>query len=322
MISREDAYKKAFLIKETSLKEKNDIRYRQIASFSDANPRIGEINRRLSAIGAEIAITALSGDLEKLARLQYETTNLSEEKTEICQSAGIADIVYDCPACNDTGYVHGKICSCIHNLVKQIRMQDLAREFPVDECRFENFDLNYYPAEDSNGAAPRKKMTQLLKLCREYTIGFDPKFSPNLLFMGNAGLGKTHLSLAIVYELTQKGFDVIYGSAYNLFSAMENEHFTAKSQDSYNAAINCDLLVIDDLGSEFITPYIKTLLYNIVNTRLLSKKPMIINTNLSMAEIENLYTPRIASRLIGSFTAKKFTGRDIRQLKAMEKFGS
>ncbi len=322
MISSIDAYKKAFLIKETSLKEKNDARHRQIASFSDQNPRVGEINRRLSAIGAEIAITALSGDLDKLSRLQYETTALSEEKTEICKSAGITDIVYDCPVCQDTGYVKGKICDCVHNLVKKLRMDELSREFPVEECRFENFDLNYYPVDDANGGAPRKKMTQLLKLCREYTIGFDPQISPNLLFMGSAGLGKTHLSLAIVYELTEKGFDVIYGSAYNLFSAMENEHFTLKSQQSYNAAINCDLLVIDDLGSEFITPYIKTLLYNIVNTRLLAKKPMIINTNLSMAEIENLYTPRIASRLIGTFTAKKFTGRDIRQIKAMEKFGS
>lgn len=322
MISREEAYKKALLIKEALLKEKKDARYRKIASFSEATPRIEEINRRLSAIGAEIAVTALSGDLEKLCRLQNETTALSAEKSEICKNGGITDMVYDCPLCNDTGYVKGKICNCVHTLVKKLRMEELSREFPIEECRFENFDLNYYPTEDANGGFPRKKMTQLLKLCREYTFGFSPVSSPNLLFMGSAGLGKTHLSLAMVYELTEKGFDVIYGSAYNLFSAMENEHFTAKSQNGYNTAINCDLLVIDDLGSEFVTPYTKTLLYNIVNTRLLAKKPMIINTNLSMAEIENLYTPRIASRLIGNFIAKKFAGRDIRQIKAMEKYGS
>ncbi len=322
MISREDAYKKAFLIKEDLLKTKTDAHYHQIASFSDTNGRLDEINRRLSAIGAEIAITALSGDLKKLKRLQDETTALTREKTVLCVEAGIKEIEYDCDACKDTGYVRGRICTCVHNLVKKMRIDELSREFPVDECRFENFDLNYYPADETGGIVPRKKMTQLLKLCREYVIGFDPKCSANLLFMGSAGLGKTHLSLAIVYELTQKNYDVIYGSAYNLFSAMEKEHFESHSQNSYNAAINCDLLVIDDLGSEFSTNYTKTLLYNIVNTRLLAKKPMIINTNLSMSEIENLYTPRIASRLIGNFTARKFFGRDIRQIKAVEKHNS
>ena len=322
MISREDAYKKALLIKEELLKTKKDAHYNQVASFTDMNGRLSEINRRLSSIGAEIAITALSGDLEKLKQLQDETTALTREKTVLYAEAGIKDIEYDCDACKDSGYVGGRICICVHNLVKQMRLDELSSEFPVDECRFDSFDLNYYPAEETDGTAPRKKMTQILKLCREYVILFDPKASPSLLFMGSAGLGKTHLSLAMVYELTKSNYDVIYGSAYNLFSAMEKEHFENRSDNSYNAAVNCDLLVIDDLGSEFVSSYTKTLLYNIVNTRLLAKKPMIINTNLSMQEIENLYTPRIASRLIGHFTSKKFFGRDIRQIKAVERHSS
>ena len=183
---------------------------------------------------------------------------------------------------------------------------------------FENFDLNFYKNEDVDGANPRKRMTAILKLCREYVINFNPRSSESLLFMGDTGLGKTHLTISITYELLNRGFDVIYGSAYNLFSDMETEHFTDHTNTKYDAAINSDLLVIDDLGGEFVSPYIQSLLYNIINTRDLSGKPTIINTNLSMAEIANRYTPRVASRLI-KYTAKKFIGNDIRQIKAIQK---
>ena len=161
-------------------------------------------------------------------------------------------------------------------------------------------------------------MTAVLKLCREYVINFDKSSSPSLLFMGDTGLGKTHLTLAIVYELLNHGFNVIYGAAYNLFSDMESEHFDRHTNESYNAAITCDLLVIDDLGGEFVSPYIQSLFYNIINTRDLANLPTIINTNLAMGEIASRYTPRVASRLI-KYTAKKFIGNDIRQLKSLEK---
>ena len=197
-------------------------------------------------------------------------------------------------------------------------IESLTASLPLNCCRFENFDLNYYPTKEVDGASPRKRMTQIFKLCREYAINFDPKNSESLLFMGDTGLGKTHLTLAIVYELLNRGFNVIYGAAYNLFSDMETEHFDRHTNTAYTAAIECDLLVIDDLGGEFVSPYIQSLFYNIVNTRDLAGKPTVINTNLTMAEIASKYTPRVASRLI-KYTAKKFIGNDIRQLKAMEK---
>ena len=136
--------------------------------------------------------------------------------------------------------------------------------------------------------------------------------------MGDTGLGKTHLTLAITYELLNQGFDVVYGAAYNLFSDMETEHFKLHTNERYTAAINCDLLVIDDLGGEFVSPYIQSLLYNIINTRDLANKPTIINTNLSMGEIAKRYTPRIASRLL-KYTDVDFIGNDIRQIKAIQK---
>ena len=250
--------------------------------------------------------------------MQTEMSELAAARDEILKQASISSIMYDCDKCKDTGYINGKICDCIHNAAKALLIKELSGQLPLENCRFENFDLNYYQNVDIDGANARKRMTAILKLCREYVINFDAKQSESLLFMGDTGLGKTHLTLAVTYELLNRGFDVIYGAAYNLFSEMETEHFDRHTNTKYNAAINCDLLVIDDLGGEFVSPYIQSLLYNIINTRDLANKPTIINTNLSMSDIAARYTPRVASRLI-KYTAKKFIGNDIRQLKAIQK---
>lgn len=317
-MTREQSYTIAFE------KQKEVLRFKKVAfdaamqNLKDTNPDFDKINSRLSFLGAQIATIAISGNTQSLKALQNEMTELTTLRDTILKNASIGDIVYDCDACKDTGYINGKICDCIHSAAKKIRLNDLSASLPLAECRFENFDLNYYKNEDVDGANARKRMTAILKLCREYVINFNPKSSESLLFMGDTGLGKTHLTLAITYELLNRGYDVIYGAAYNLFSDMETEHFTGHTNNKYNAAIDCDLLVIDDLGGEFVSPYIQSLLYNIINTRDLANKPTIINTNLSMGEIANRYTPRVASRLI-KYTAKKFIGSDIRQIKAIQK---
>ena len=317
-MTREQSYKIAFE------KQQDVLRYKQ-AAFDAAiqnlritNTEFAKVSARLAQLGAQLATVALSGDAEAVKALQSEMTALAARRSEILKEASINSIVYDCDKCQDTGYINGKICDCIHNAAKAILIADMADSLPLDKCRFENFDLNYYQNADVDGANPRKRMTAILKLCREYVINFNPKTSESLLFMGDTGLGKTHLTIAIAYELLNAGFDVIYGAAYNLFSEMETEHFELHTNSKYNAAIDCDLLVIDDLGGEFVSPYIQTLLYNIINTRDLSGKPTIINTNLSMGDIATRYTPRVASRLI-KYTAKKFIGNDIRQLKAIQK---
>ena len=196
-------------------------------------------------------------------------------------------------------------------------LEKLSAELPIKESGFDNFDLSFYP-DDNSDKSPRKRMEKIYKLCVSYTETFDPEASENLLFLGSAGLGKTHLSLAIVKELINKGFDCVYASSYNLFSAMENDHFSSRSNETYKAAVNCDLLVIDDLGSEFTSPFILSCIYNVINTRLLSKKPTVISTNLTIKEIETRYTPRISSRFIGNYCAKKFWGEDIRQIKMLK----
>lgn len=317
-MTREQSYSKAFENQRNILNHKKAVFETALQNLQSTNPDFAKINSRLSQLGAQLATIAITGDSASVKKMQAEMSELTAARSQILKQASISAIMYDCEKCKDTGYINGKICDCIHSAAKTILIKELSSALPLESCRFENFDLNYYQNVDVDGANPRKRMTAILKLCREYVINFDPKQSESLLFMGDTGLGKTHLTIAVTYELLNRGFDVIYGAAYNLFSEMETEHFDRHTNTKYNAAINCDLLVIDDLGGEFVSPYIQSLLYNIINTRDLAGKPTIINTNLSMGDIAAKYTPRVASRLI-KYTAKKFIGNDIRQLKALEK---
>lgn len=320
MLKTEELYVSALNKQKDALAKKTALFEKSMAVAYSAEPKLREIDFKLSALGAKIAITALSGDKITLENIKNEMQSLSKEKQDILSNFNIAEIVFDCPLCSDTGYVNGRICSCIKEATKKLAFQELSRNMPIYESRFDNFNLNYYPdTEDDSGVNPKKRITAIFKLCKDYVKDFNPASSQNLLFMGDSGLGKTHLTLAIVSGVIEKGFNVIYGSAYNLFSAVENEHFSSEKGDSYENMLECDLLVIDDLGTEFSTSFTQSTLYGLVNSRILSGKPTIINTNLSMAEIEKRYSPRISSRFIGNYTAKKFIGFDIRQIKAMEK---
>ncbi len=314
MITREVTYKKAFEIKKQSLLKKQQHREMMLAAAYNTNPKLKDIDTKLASLGANLALTALSGDSEKIAKIKQESEMLSIQKNQILNKAQVPEISYDCPLCNDTGYVGGKVCECVKRLANSIMLNEFTKEMPLDDCKFENFDLKYYSNKDDN-----RRMTAILKLCKEYVINFDPQSSANLLFMGASGLGKTHLTLAIVSGVIEKGFTPIYGPCENLFSLIEKEKFTGENKGSYEAMINCDLLVLDDLGAEMSTAFSKAALYNLINTRMLSKKPTIINTNLTIKEIATRYSERVASRLIGNYNANKFLGEDIRQQKILGK---
>ena len=318
MITREEAYKKAIEQKKQAQKEKQR-RYNMLLDSAYAsNPRLKEIDREHAAVGASLVNAVLSGG-KAIEGLKKHSAALTLEKKLILEKAEVKEPVPDCTLCGDTGYVSGKICDCVKRKASEIMLKELSAEMPFESSRFDNFSLNYYKDEDGKEGNPRRRITAILKVCKEYVIGFDPKKSKNLLFMGSAGLGKTHLTLAIVSGLIEKGFLPVYGSAENLFSKIEKEKFAGENRGTYESMTNCDLLVIDDLGAEMATSFTKSALYNLVNTRLLSGKPTIINTNLTMKEIEARYTARISSRLIGSYDAYKIIGGHIRQQKAVER---
>ena len=313
-------YKAALKIILDAAKLKESRYNSDLAAVYSQIPELEKIDLTLTHIGSSAALSALSGNFAKLETLKEESSILTARKEEILRDAGIEKPEYNCKVCSDTGFVNGKYCECVHRLAKQLTLKEMSGKMPITSEKFENFDLKYYSDKpNADGIVPRKKMTEVLKIAKEYCISFG-KNSKNLLFMGNTGLGKTHISLSIVSEIIEKGYGVIYGSAQNLFSEVEKEHFAYTGDtEKMDALLEVDLLVIDDLGTEFLSSFTQSVLYNIINTRILGGKPTIISTNLSLSELEQRYTARISSRFIGNYMMIKFFGTDIRQQKALSK---
>lgn len=274
-------------------------------------PELKSIDIALSACGAKAMNAAMAGKTEELKKYEKESAHLKAEKKEILNSVNISEPTAVCTECNDTGYNANTLCNCVKRLAKELVYKDLSREMPINNRKFENFSLEYY-GESKN------KMSQILSTVKAYAENFTAS-GENMLFLGGVGLGKTHLSMAVINTVTEKGFGAVYGSAQNLFSQIEKEHFAYNGQSSKSdALLNCDLLVIDDLGTEFSTSFTVAQFYNIVNTRINNGKSTIINTNLTLQEIEKNYTPRVLSRLVGNYKIMRFEGTDIRMQKAIK----
>ena len=321
MITREDTYRLAMEMKAKE-RAKRETEYERLLDAAYQNePRLREIACKQAAIGAGLAIKALS-DPDGISEMQEQLEALSAEKKRLLAQNGITDPVVSCKLCGDTGYRNGKICDCVHSLATKIATEKMNELMPLAESRFEDFDLDYYPDKTlPSGANPKRRMTAIFQALKEYADEFDPNSSPNLLLLGQAGLGKTHLTMSVISVLLEKGFLPVYASSQNLFDHLEKEKFSHENIGLMDRVLQADLLVIDDLGAEMNTVFTRSALYNLVNSRLLTRKPVIINTNLSMREIEERYSARVSSRLIGSFEAYKFLGDDIRQIKAMRNKG-
>ena len=222
------------------------------------------------------------------------------------------DVHYTCKKCEDKGFVSGIMCGCFKELLKSIEYEKLCSKLPVGNCRFDNFKLDYYP--DGAGTSPKKRMESVLNYCKAYAADFSRR-SPSLLLYGKTGLGKTHLSLAIDGNAVEEGYGVIYSSAQNLFNKLEKDKFGKADANTEEAILDCDLLIIDDLGAEFTTQFTVSALYNIVNSRELESKPTIISTNLMPEQLTKDYGERIASRILSNYVMLYFDGSDIRQIK-------
>ena len=314
-----EIYNKAFQTISYKKKKDESTYEAELAELRANDSEFSNIELSLRKYGSEIISAAMSGNTKRLEEIKTECDKLTAKKAEKLASAGIKKPEYYCAKCQDSGYFEGSLCDCVKNAAKKIVFEDLSRSLPLGDCSFDNFDLNYYSNDaDASGSVPRKRATAIFNLCKQFVENF-PR-SRSLLFMGGVGLGKTHLSLSIVKEVLNKGYGVVYGSAQNLFNAAEKEHFSYSGETTaLDSLLNCDLLVIDDLGTEFYSSFAASLFYNVINSRILSGKPTVINTNLTLDELEKKYTPRILSRFIGEYEMKKFIGSDIRQIKALEK---
>ena len=314
-----EIYAKAFKFIADTKKAKERAYEASLDELRKQNEGFRNVEIRLSKLGAELVTTAISGNTQRLTQIKAECELVNSEKNRILRSAGIEKPDFYCKNCEDSGYFKGELCSCVKDVAKKFAFQELSASLPLSDCSFDSFDLNYYPdTEGADGTNPRKRAAAILNLCRKFANDF-PCGVRSLLFMGDAGLGKTHLSLSLVRAISAKGYGVVYGSAQNLFGAAEKEHFSfSGNTTAEESLLGCDLLVIDDLGTEFYSAFTASLFYNVINSRLLSGKPTVINTNLSLDELEKRYSERIVSRFIGGYDMKKFIGSDIRQIKAIE----
>lgn len=321
MAFSKDTYERADREIKRRLDEALYQRERRHSEAVDKIPELLEIEDTMAQAGLATikAVGMGEGGEDFIKKLAAINLNAQEKRRQLLVANGFTpdwlDVHYTCPKCKDKGSVGGYACECYKLLLRSIEYEKLCSKLPVNKCRFDNFKLDYYP--DGAGISPRKRMESVLGYCKAYADDFSSS-SPSLLLYGKTGLGKTHLSLAVAGKAVESGYGVIYMTAQNLFNRLEREKFgRGDGENTEQSILDCDLLIIDDLGSEFSTQLTVSALYNIVNCRGLEEKPTIISTNLTPDELKDTYSDRIASRILSSYTILQFDGADIRQLKTI-----
>lgn len=282
-------------------------------------PGLRDIDRRLSKTGPRLMAVALRKSGETVESIQADVTALREKRDSLLAEYGYAadytDPEYECPVCRDSGYNGLRMCTCMKRDLILAGYESAGVGKLVRSCTFENFSTDYY--RDSPGI--HDLMVHAYETIRNYAHGFTPENSPNLLLMGNTGLGKTHLSAAAAKVIIERGYDVVYTGAVGMIADFESEKFgrndPGSSGNSTSRYFDCELLIIDDLGTEAVNQYSSGWIYEIINRRINTGKPVIISCNLTLKEIGQRYTDRITSRLIGEYLPVLFEGTDVRQQK-------
>ena len=280
-------------------------------------PRLKEIDRQLRAtmaMAAQAAFAQGADPAQLLEQARRENLALQSERAELVAlhfEEGYLDESPICDRCGGNGYVGSEMCECLRELCRQEQKKELTF-LNVGRESFDQFRLDYYPERDNI----RVLMEKTFQFCRRYAHSFTEK-SPNLLFSGDTGLGKTFLSACIARTVADNGYSVMYETAGHLFGKMERAKFggddsARKECDKYLA---CDLLIVDDLGTEMPGQFTTSALYGLLNDRILAGKPTIISTNLTSEEFAQRYNRQIASRLRGSYVRVPFLGEDIRVVK-------
>ena len=287
-------------------------------------PRIRQIDmelRKTMAMAAQAAFVHGEDAKAALEQVRLQNLSLQRERAMLAQEhfeEGYLDDSPICDCCGGSGYVGAAMCECLAELCRQEQRKELSLLAGGKES-FSQFKLEYYSdmTDPKYGASPRLIMERNFRTCRSYAMTFS-RHSGNLLFVGGTGLGKTFLSACIARTVADRGYSVAYETAGRLFSKLERAKFggdeeAKKEAEKLNA---CDLLIVDDLGTEMPGQFVTAALYSLVNDRLLENKPMVISTNLNVDEMSRRYSPQIASRLHGGFNRLTFVGEDIRVLKS------
>lgn len=292
-------------------------------------PKIKELDNQVSALSLNRARALLSGDETALNSLKADLQVIFQLKQKLLTDAGYpSDYLerhYSCPDCQDTGYINNQKCHCfkkaiIDFLYTQSNLQEI-----LEKENFENFSLEYYSnnhIDPLTGRSSLNAMKTALAACHSFVDNFSDDFN-NLLLYGDTGVGKTFLSHCIAKELIEQSFSVIYFTASQLFDIFAKNRFDKDpaAELDYEHIYDCDLLIIDDLGTEFSNSFTASQLFICLNERILRRKSTVISTNLDLDDLKNLYSERVFSRITSSYAVLRLTGDDIRiQKKLMNKY--
>lgn len=309
-------------------KNEDELERRRTEVYAKA-PAVKALEAELTRLMTGVAVTALKAGANAGAAVEgarCEVEALIERRAELLRANGYPetyiDEIFTCSDCRDTGYILGKPCRCLETLYKTMAARELSSMLDLRGQSFDCFELGYYSnlPDPENGVSPRHIMSNVLELCRDYAKNFG-KTSMNLLFRGATGLGKTFLSASIARVVSEKGYSVVYDTAVSVMDVFETQKFDrgGEKAEQINSRVRrylaCDLLILDDLGTEMSTGFTASALYTIINTRLINGSKTIISTNLSAEEIRKRYTPQIVSRIEGEYICLNFAGRDIRAIK-------
>ena len=305
-------------------KEDRESENRQHLAIAYARvPRIREIDmelRRTMAQAAQAAFLQGSDGRDLLEKARLANLELQQERAILARGnfeEGYLDDSPICDNCGGSGYVGTNMCECLLELCRQEQKKEITILSGGRES-FAQFKLDYYPdrIDPKYGASPRTIMDRNFQYVRRYALTFSPA-SDNLLFVGGTGLGKTFLAACVARAVADRGYSVVYETASHLFSKLEQAKFSPNEENRREAEkmTACDLLIIDDLGTEMPGQFTTAALYSLLNDRLIAGKPMLITTNLNKDEMTRRYSPQIASRIYGGFVGKSFVGEDIRILK-------
>jgi DNA replication protein len=295
------------------LEERRDYVYQQVDGYK-------ELADSIASISVEQGKKLLDGNESALAELRRLLKGLSEAKTKLLLCAGLpADYlepVYDCPDCRDTGYVDGRKCHCFRQAEISLLYEQSNISQLLEKENFSTLSYDYYQGEDLT------RFQSAAEASKKFTGNYDFDYR-NLFFYGTVGTGKSFLSGCIAKEMIENGHSVIYFSAVRLFDTLSQISFDYKSRDELHGMhrdlYQCDLLIIDDLGTELTNNFITTQLFSCLNERHMRRKPTVISTNLSLEELRNRYSDRIFSRIMSNYQIYKLTGPDIRLRKKLNR---
>ncbi len=306
----------------TQKKNKEEIEQRKHTLYSKL-PRLRQIEDELVRLGIDITRAILNESHTAdvlLEQLQKKQLDLKVEKAEILAfnkyPIDYLDAIFQCKTCKDTGFDGYKKCKCYNQKEIYMNYEQSNLLSILNKENFEQFRWEYYSGEpDESGRSPLKNMQKIYKTCIDFVESFD-KHDTNLFFIGSPGLGKTFLCNSIAKDLLDKGKSVLYKTVPDLIDSVRKYKFDFDNEEDNMPYLyeiyNCDLLIMDDLGTELSTQFSNQVIYNILNKRIISGKKMVISTNFSVPDFQSTYSERIVSRIIGNFEACEFIGKDIR----------